>query len=151
MSAPTGSISPRAPIPAPTARPRRRCRATAHAAVQDAASPRAIGTIDAIRRQLGAGGPLLCRYPPGTDGLAGGEGAFLPCSFWLVEALARTGRTGEAEALLHELLTLGGPLGLYGEEMDPATGDHIGNFPQALTHAALVQATLALTDAKAMR
>ena len=58
----------------------------------------AVGTIDAIHRRLGAGGPLLYRYPPGTDGLAGGEGAFLPCSFWLVQALARTGRHGEAEA-----------------------------------------------------
>ena len=107
--------------------------------------------IDAIRRQLGAGGPLLYRYPPGTDGLAGGEGAFLPCSFWLVQALARTGRPDEAEALFDELLALGGPLGLYGEEMDPVTGEHLGNFPQALTHAALVQAALALGDTTATR
>ena len=65
---------------------------------EPATSPRVVGTVDAIRRQLGAGGPLLYRYPPGSDGLAGGEGAFLPCSFWLVQALARTGRTDEAEA-----------------------------------------------------
>ena len=116
---------------------------------EPATSPRSTGTIDAIRRQLGAGGPLVYRYPPGTDGLAGGEGAFLPCSFWLIQALARTGRVGEAEALFDELLTLGGPLGLYGEEMDPATGDHLGNFPQALTHAALVQAVLALDETTA--
>jgi GH15 family glucan-1,4-alpha-glucosidase len=109
-------------------------------------SPRVVGTIDAIRRQLSAGGPLQYRYPPGTDGLIGGEGAFLPCSFWLVEALARTGRRDDAEALLDELLPLGGPLGLYGEEMDPTTGEHLGNYPQALTHAALVQAVLALGD-----
>ena len=118
---------------------------------EPAASPRVVGTVDAIRRQLSAGGPLLYRYPPGTDGLAGGEGAFLPCSFWLVQALARTGRPDEAEALLDELLPLGGPLGLYGEEMDPATGEHLGNYPQALTHAALVQAALALGDARATR
>jgi GH15 family glucan-1,4-alpha-glucosidase len=104
-----------------------------------------VGTVDAIRRQLSAGGPLLYRYPPGTDGLAGGEGAFLPCSFWLVQALARTGRPDEAAALFEELLPLGGPLGLYGEEMDPVTGEHLGNYPQALTHAALVQAALSLT------
>jgi GH15 family glucan-1,4-alpha-glucosidase len=116
---------------------------------EPAASPRVVGTVDAIRRQLSAGGPLLYRYLPGTDGLAGGEGAFLPCSFWLVQALARTGRPDEAEALLDELLPLGGPLGLYGEQMDPATGEHLGNFPQALTHSALVQAALALGDAKA--
>ena len=72
---------------------------------EPATSPRVVGTVDAIRRRLGAGGPLLYRYPPGSDGLAGGEGAFLPCSFWLVQALARTGRHGEAEALFDELLT----------------------------------------------
>lgn len=110
-------------------------------------SPRVIGTVDAIRRRLGAGGPLLYRYPPGTDGLAGGEGAFLPCSFWLVQALALTGRPDDADALLDQLLTLGGPLGLYGEEIDPVTGQHLGNYPQALTHATLVQAVLALDAA----
>jgi GH15 family glucan-1,4-alpha-glucosidase len=113
--------------------------------LEPASSPRVVGTVDAIRRQLSAGGPLLYRYPPGTDGLAGGEGAFLPCSFWLVQALARTGRPDEAAALFEELLPLGGPLGLYGEEMDPVTGEHLGNYPQALTHAALVQAALSLT------
>ena len=107
-------------------------------------SPRVNGTIDAVRAKLGAGGPLLYRYAPGTDGLVGGEGAFLPCSFWLVEALARNGRRDEAEALLAELLPLGDPLGLFGEEMDPATREHLGNYPQALTHASLVQALLAL-------
>jgi GH15 family glucan-1,4-alpha-glucosidase len=112
-------------------------------------SRRLVGTVDAIRRGLGAGGPLLYRYPPGTDGLAGGEGAFLPCSFWLVQALARSGRRADAAARLDDLVALGGPLGLYGEEVDPATGEHIGNFPQALTHAALVEAALALDDADA--
>jgi GH15 family glucan-1,4-alpha-glucosidase len=111
---------------------------------EPAGSDRVIDTVDAIRRSLGAGGPLLYRYRPGTDGLAGGEGAFLPCSFWLVRALARTGRADEAIELLDQLVSLGGPLGLYGEEMDPATGEHLGNYPQALTHAALVQAVLDL-------
>ena len=109
-------------------------------------SPRLASTVDAIRARLGAGGPLLYRYL-GDDGLPGGEGAFLPCSFWLVQALARLGRTDEARALYDELLSLGGPLGLYAEEMDPATGEHLGNFPQALTHAALLQAALALQEA----
>jgi GH15 family glucan-1,4-alpha-glucosidase len=115
---------------------------------EPATSPRVVGTVDAIRARLGAGGPLLFRYPPGSDGLTGGEGAFLPCSFWLVHALARTGRHDEAAAMFDQLVTLGGPLGLYAEELDPATGEHLGNFPQALTHAALVQAALALRDAR---
>jgi GH15 family glucan-1,4-alpha-glucosidase len=112
--------------------------------MEPASSARVAGTIDAIHHHLGAGGPLLYRYPPGSDGLRGGEGAFLPCSFWLVRALALTGRRSAAEDLLDELLELGGPLGLFAEEVDPATGDHLGNFPQALTHAALVQAVFAL-------
>jgi GH15 family glucan-1,4-alpha-glucosidase len=112
--------------------------------LEPATSARVVGTVDAIRRKLAAGGPLLYRYLPGSDGLAGREGAFLPCSFWLVQALALTGRRDDAEGMLDELLPLGGPLGLFGEEMDPATGHHLGNYPQALTHAALVQAVLAL-------
>ena len=108
-------------------------------------SPRVTGTIDAVRSRLGAGGPLLFRYRD-EDGLTGHEGAFLPCSFWLVEALARTGRRREAEVLFQELLERAGPLGLYGEEMDPDTGEHLGNFPQALTHSTLLQAAMALDE-----
>ncbi len=106
-------------------------------------SPRVRGTVDAIRGRLGAGGPLVYRYL-GDDGLPGGEGAFLPCSFWLVQALVGIGRRAEAGDLFDELVTLGGPLGLYAEEMDPVSGEHLGNFPQALTHAALLQAAAAL-------
>jgi pentatricopeptide repeat protein len=112
---------------------------------EPASSDRVEGTVDAIRHELSAGGPLLYRYPPGTDGIDSPEGAFLPCSFWLVQALARTGRYDDAEALFDELVDLGGPLGLYAEEMEPVTHEHLGNYPQALTHAALVQAVLALT------
>jgi GH15 family glucan-1,4-alpha-glucosidase len=113
-------------------------------------SPRLRSTIDAISTELSAGGPLLYRYPPGRDGLAGTEGAFLPCSFWLVQALASTGRRHEAVELFEELLCCATSLELYAEEMDPTTGAHLGNFPQALTHAALVQAALALRDAPTM-
>ncbi|MFE9204294.1 glycoside hydrolase family 15 protein [Micromonospora sp. NPDC007230] len=113
-------------------------------------SPRVRGTIEAIRDRLSAGGPLLYRYPPGRDGFPGTEGAFLPCSFWLVQALARTGRRLEAEELFQTMLHHASPLGLYAEELDPATGAHLGNYPQTLTHAALVQAALAIRDAPAL-
>jgi GH15 family glucan-1,4-alpha-glucosidase len=115
--------------------------------VDDVESPRVRGTIDAIRDELSAGGPLLYRYPPGRDGLPGTEGAFLPCSFWLVQALARTGRRSEALELFRQLLEQASPLGLYAEEMDPRTGAHLGNYPQTLTHATLIQAALAIRDA----
>ncbi len=109
-------------------------------------SARVIGTVDAIRDQLCAGGPLVYRYRPGRDGLPGTEGAFLPCSFWLVQALAHTQRRTEAIELFQALLDRGNVLGLYAEEMDPATAAHLGNFPQALTHATLVSAALSLQD-----
>jgi GH15 family glucan-1,4-alpha-glucosidase len=115
--------------------------------VEPPRSSKVIGTIDAIRDELSAGGPLLYRYPPGDDGLPGIEGAFLPCSFWLVQALAVTGRLREAVGLFEQLVDLATPLGLYAEEMHPPSGAHLGNSPQALTHAALVQAALALRDA----
>ena len=114
--------------------------------IEPPGSPRVAGTINTIRARLGAGGPFLYRYPPGTDGLPGAEGAFLPCSFWLVQALAATGRTEEAAVTMKDLLHAA-PLGLFAEEIDPATGELLGNFPQALTHASLLQAALALRDA----
>ena len=119
-----------------------------HLGFEPPGSPRVSGTIDAIVHDLDAGSPLLYRYPPGHDGLPGTEGAFLPCSFWLVQALAKSGRAAEATSLFHDLIALAGPVGLYGEEMDPLTHHHLGNYPQALTHAALVQAALALRDAR---
>ena len=119
--------------------------------IEAADSPRVRGTIDAIRSDLAAGGPLLYRYPPGRDGLAGSEGAFLPCSFWLVQALAHTGRRPQAIDVFEKLLHHASPVGLFAEEMDPATGAHLGNYPQALTHAALVSAALALRSTSARR
>ena len=102
------------------------------------------GTVTELRRTLSAGGPLLYRYPPGDDGLPGGEGAFLPCSFWLVQALAAMGDLAEARKVFEDLIALGGDLLLFPEEIDPATGAYLGNFPQGLSHAGLVQAALAL-------
>ncbi|MDQ3914237.1 MAG: glycoside hydrolase family 15 protein [Actinomycetota bacterium] len=102
------------------------------------------GTIDAIRRKLATDDGLVYRYPPGSDGIAGHEGAFLPCSFWLVQALALTGRADEATRLFEDLLGRANDLGLFSEEIDPSSGELLGNFPQALTHASVVQAALSL-------
>jgi GH15 family glucan-1,4-alpha-glucosidase len=111
-------------------------------------SPPVRNTIKAIQRELDAGSPLLYRYPPGRDGIPGTEGAFLPCAFWLAQALAKTGHTNDAYDRLSTLVQLATPLGLYAEEMDPTSHNHLGNHPQALTHAALIQAALALQEAQ---
>ena len=110
-------------------------------------SPRLRGTLEAVKGNLGAGGPLLYRYRAGLDALEGREGAFLPCSFWLVQAFARVGQVEEAVETFKDLLALSNDVGLLPEEMDPSDKSHLGNFPQAFTHATVVQAALAIQEA----
>ncbi|CBG74099.1 MULTISPECIES: glycoside hydrolase family 15 protein [Streptomyces] len=113
--------------------------------------PRVVGTVDAIRAELSHEG-LVRRYgldhrtaaTTSVDGLPGGEGAFLVCSFWLADALHLTGRTAEARELFERLVGLANDVGLLAEEYDPVAGRQLGNFPQAFSHVGLVGTALAL-------
>ena len=110
--------------------------------------PRVIGTVDAVRAELGTRGGLVRRYSTEgrtVDGLPGDEGAFLACSFWLANALRMTGRGKEARELFERLLSLRNDVGLLAEEYDPVAGRQLGNFPQAFSHIALVHTALALS------
>lgn len=103
-------------------------------------------TIAAVRRSLERDG-LIYRYLS-PDGLDGDEGAFLLCSFWLVDCLIYGGQIDQAEALLNKLMSFANDVGLLAEEVDPAGGDALGNFPQAFSHMALVHSCAHLTAAK---
>jgi alpha,alpha-trehalase len=99
------------------------------------------GTVDAIARDLTENGFVLrYRTDETDDGLSGKEGTFLICSFWLVSALAIVGELQQARDLMEKLLRIASPLGLYAEEFDADTGRHLGNFPQAFSHLALMEA-----------
>ncbi|MEV1007287.1 glycoside hydrolase family 15 protein [Streptomyces sp. NPDC049881] len=110
--------------------------------------PRVRGTVDAVRRELHEDGFVL-RYRPEADGevdgLPGGEGAFVACSFWLADALHGTGRTAEARDLFERLLALRNDVGLLSEEYDVVRGHHLGNTPQAFSMVGLVNTARALS------
>ena len=111
-----------------------------------ATDERMLSTVEAIRRELTLDG-LVLRYRPeetGVDGLPGGEGVFIPCSFWLAGVLALQGRHAEARELFERLLDLRNDVGLLSEEYDPVDRRQLGNFPQAFTHLALVETALIL-------
>ncbi|MFF3671296.1 glycoside hydrolase family 15 protein [Microtetraspora malaysiensis] len=113
--------------------------------------PRMVATTRAIADRLSAGGGLLYRYlhDQSPDGISGDEGAFLLCSFWLVDNLVRQGRVGEAGELYASLCARASPLGLLPEQIDPSTGAFIGNFPQAFSHIGVIASGVNLTRAKA--
>ena len=106
-----------------------------------ATDPVWLDTLDAIGKHLGDDG-MIWRYR-GDDGIAGGEGAFTACSFWYVECLARAGRLDDARLAMEKALRFANPLGLFSEELD-RLGRQLGNFPQALTHLALISAAFFL-------
>ena len=114
--------------------------------------PRVQGTIEAIEQDLLRDG-LVLRYrtASGVDGLAGDEHPFLACSFWMVSAYAAAGRLDDAHALFDRLVGLSNDVGLLSEEYDPIQRRMVGNFPQAFSHLALIQAAFALADAESAR
>jgi GH15 family glucan-1,4-alpha-glucosidase len=111
--------------------------------------PRIGGTIEAIVNRLSVDDGLVLRYSRdaqgAVDGIPEGEGAFLACAFWLADNLALVGRQDEARALFERLLSLRNDVGLLAEEYDPQSGRHLGNFPQAYSHVALVNTALLLS------
>jgi GH15 family glucan-1,4-alpha-glucosidase len=106
-------------------------------------APRMRSTYERLIQRLGQGG-LLHRYLSNHDGLPSGEGAFGICGFWAVEYLARRGSTEEARSRFEHLLSFRNDVGLMAEEIDPATGEALGNFPQAFTHVGLIDAALSI-------
>src|SRR5204862_6309610 len=110
-------------------------------------------TIDAIASDLTEGG-LVLRYRNeeglNADGLTGEEGTFVICSFWLVSALAEAGEVDRAEALFDQLAGYANDLGLLAEEIDTATGEQLGNFPQAFSHIGLIPAAYEIDKARGM-
>jgi pentatricopeptide repeat protein len=108
--------------------------------------PRMVATTAAISACLGAGKGLLYRYLPeeSPDGLPGHEGAFLLCSFWLVDNLAKQGRLDEAMELYDSLCARAGTLGLLPEQIDPGSGAFLGNYPQAFSHVGLISSGINL-------
>jgi GH15 family glucan-1,4-alpha-glucosidase len=117
---------------------------------KDATDPRMVRTFERLEERLGRGG-LLMRYEPGYDRLSSREGAFGICSFWAVDNLARRGDVERAQEAFEGVLAYANDVGLFAEEVDPDTGAALGNFPQAFTHVGLINAALALEEARRKR
>jgi GH15 family glucan-1,4-alpha-glucosidase len=110
--------------------------------------PRMLATIDAIAERLTDERGLVYRYrtQEGVDGLAGEEGTFLLCTFWLAQALAQSGQVERAKAVFEKAVAFVNDVGLLAEEIDPQTGELLGNFPQAFSHIGLVNAAWAIAE-----
>ena len=115
--------------------------------------PRILATIDATENRLTDEHGLVYRYrtESGVDGLAGDEGAFLLCTFWLAQAQAMAGQVERARATFERAIAFVNDVGLLAEEVDPATGELLGNFPQAFSHIGLVNAAWAISEAERRR
>jgi GH15 family glucan-1,4-alpha-glucosidase len=115
-----------------------------------AADPRVLATIDAIAERLTDERGLVYRYDTvgGADGLEGREGTFVLCTFWLAQALALAGQPGRARHVFERAITYLNDVGLLAEEVDPATGELLGNFPQAFSHIGLINAAWAISEAE---
>jgi GH15 family glucan-1,4-alpha-glucosidase len=113
--------------------------------------PRMVATTAAVADRLGAGDGLLYRYlhEESPDGLPGSEGAFVLCSFWLVDNLTAQGRLEDAERLYSSLCARANSVGLLAEQIDPSTGAFMGNFPQAFSHIGIISSGVKLARAKA--
>ena len=143
-NASTGPALPRpnASVPQPGRPGGSRTRASGRYAARAAA---------AVAERLSVGGGLLYRYlhHDSPDGIAGDEGAFVLCSFWLVDNLAMQGRLDEAGQLYASLCARASPLGLLSEQIDPSTGEFIGNFPQAFSHIGVIASGVTIARALA--
>jgi alpha,alpha-trehalase len=115
-----------------------------------ATDPRMLATIDAIEERLTDDRGLIYRYRAegGVDGLAGEESTFLLCTFWLAQALALADQVDRARVVFERAAAFANGLGLLAEEVDPETGDLLGNFPQAFSHIGMVNAAWAISEAE---
>ncbi|HEY9662187.1 MAG TPA: glycoside hydrolase family 15 protein, partial [Allocoleopsis sp.] len=109
----------------------------------DGTDPRMISTIDASIEQLVSNG-LCYRYRDAPEGVKGKEASFVLCTFWLINALILANRVDEASAWFEQMLSRSTPLGLFAEEIDPLTGNHLGNFPQAFSHIGVINVAVSL-------
>jgi GH15 family glucan-1,4-alpha-glucosidase len=109
----------------------------------DGTDPRMVSTIDASIKHLVSNG-LCYRYLDAPEGVSGKEASFVLCTFWLINALILAGRTAEARVWFEQMLARSTSLGLFAEEIDPETGAHLGNFPQAFSHIGVIKVAVSL-------